>query len=890
MVTFIDLNTTNEDRETVNAVKKAFDYVFRYTNKVNVHVIFNFKSPINIVGNYKYVIFIDIPNEKGNFFRTQDTHTYLHNLAIAVRSYEDNSILDFDGEYIYNSNGFWDYRKAIAEEKKALRDFVYNNSVKNGENQSETSFFKDVKHFDIAIFHAIKSSSCSKKGSIGNLIFNISVSVYNIVCQAIKETWGNDMKDTNCLVTKSKVTTWENFICDFINISNAKTNQGILTKKKIEEISKAKTSIGVNTAINTAGNKLCIVTGKAGTGKSLVLMKLMYNKVQKDEERRNHRCRFLTYNNMLVMDIKQTIKGMGDFTPCNASISTLHKFFQDIYRHSPVRVLHMDAAQINRLFSKCHLRVSIMVVLMEYFHKSINTTNDIDAVSIFNYFVEHNQIRIEDQTECKEFCHYLNKLSKTVEFDNLEENAKAYEANKKEMFDKFYANNEFLNGYNQILEELYFMFHNKDEFIEKYGMRTVYSEYEIRNMKEFKNKYEKIYDSFLNFARTKFIEENNLISDDDIGNFFEEESRAIQDIVEAKIAEGKETAGTVFQEQIKKILRKVNWSDLILVDEAQDCTPYEKALLLEMHGSDNFVVATGGKDQLIRTSHETNWTVQFGKQLNFQKIPLTYVHRQKANIVSFINEFAKEFNLSTSLKASDSIKNQGHVIIDVREVPKGEIPADIIETLYLRGKDYGCSNYENMMFLFPGGDFMKYNQKTDSKDVFIDKNDTILFKEPSSIRSLETQLPGYLTIIDCTVKEKQGLLNKVGFNNTRCLLYESCRGLEAWNAMCIDLDKFYQDKYVSNFAEEYASEAMGLFKDEESRNKYKAQYAALWIFMAITRAMDTLYIKLQNPFSAFSKRILKIAKHLPNIEVLEGEYSVQNKEIETKVNIDNLPY
>ena len=286
------------------------------------------------------------------------------------------------------------------------------------------------------------------------------------------------------------------------------------------------------------------------------------------------------------MDIKQTIKGMGDFTPCNASISTLHKFFQDIYRHSPVRVLHMDAAQIHRLFSKCHLRVSIMVVLMEYFHKSINTDKNIDALFIFNHFVKNGQIRIEDQKECEEFCRYLNRLSKTVEFDNLEENAKAYEADKRELFDKFYANNEFLNGYNQILEELYFMFHNKDEFIEKYGMRTVYSEYEIRNTQEFKNKYEKIYDTFLNFARTKFIEENNLISDDDIGNFFEEESRAIQDIVEAKIAEGKETAGTVFQEQIKKILRKVNWSDLILVDEAQDCTPYEKALLLEMHGSD----------------------------------------------------------------------------------------------------------------------------------------------------------------------------------------------------------------------------------------------------------------------------------------------------------------
>ena len=68
MVTFIDLNTTNEDKKTVNAVKTAFEYVFRYTKKVNVHVIFDFMSPINIVGNYKYVIFIDIPFKKVTIF------------------------------------------------------------------------------------------------------------------------------------------------------------------------------------------------------------------------------------------------------------------------------------------------------------------------------------------------------------------------------------------------------------------------------------------------------------------------------------------------------------------------------------------------------------------------------------------------------------------------------------------------------------------------------------------------------------------------------------------------------------------------------------------------------------------------------------------------------
>ncbi len=49
MVTFIDLNMTNEDKKQVYAEKGAFDYVFQYTKKVNEHIISNFKTPINIV-------------------------------------------------------------------------------------------------------------------------------------------------------------------------------------------------------------------------------------------------------------------------------------------------------------------------------------------------------------------------------------------------------------------------------------------------------------------------------------------------------------------------------------------------------------------------------------------------------------------------------------------------------------------------------------------------------------------------------------------------------------------------------------------------------------------------------------------------------------------------
>ena len=77
-----------------------------------------------------------------------------------------------------------------------------------------------------------------------------------------------------------------------------------------------------------------------------------------------------------------------------------------------------------------------------------------------------------------------------------------------------------------------------------------------------------------------------------------------------------------FLASLKKIRRKVNWSKLILVDEAQDCQVNEKALLLELNGSDNTVIATGGRDQLIRTAQENDWSQLFGKQLDTEKITL----------------------------------------------------------------------------------------------------------------------------------------------------------------------------------------------------------------------------------------------------------------------------
>ena len=860
MLNYIPINCTNKDLEESQKLKTALEDTFKYTRKVNVHVIFNFKSPVDIIGGYKYVLFIDIPYENGNYFRSKTNKVYLNSLAIAVRNYEDNSISSIENGIISNREGSWNCLESIASETNALKKFVSENVY-------------DIKHFDICIFHKITSSSCFIGGRIGNVVINSPLYWYDLISYAVELTSSNDGKKTNCLVYSSnpKKIGWEDFVYPFVEKSEAKTKQGILTKKKIDTISSEHTNKHIERACEIAGNKLCIITGKAGTGKSLVLMKIMYRKIRKDNENRNHRCRFLTYNNMLVMDIKQTIKNMGVFSVSNASISTLHSFFMDVYKRSPVRALHMNQTQINKLFAKCHYRVCNMVLLLNYYHDTVSPGQNIEAKKAFSYFVKNQRIAEEDYKECKQFCDYLYNKERYINFGSLDAYAKEYEEEKRKKFNEFYAQNEFLNGYNQILEDLYFMFHNKDEFIEKYGLDIVYSEMELRNSDEFQLKYGQLYDRFMQEARRKFVEENELISEKFISSFFEQESRIIEQLSEYK-KQQPSNARKDFDNQVNRILRKVNWSDMIIVDEAQDCNPYEKALLLEMHGSDNIVIATGGKDQLIRTSLETTWETLFGKIINSEKVKLSYVYRQKANIVDFINGFAQAFNLETNLKASEDTKNQGAIIIDARNVLRTTIPEDVVKRLYLKGKDNGCSDYENIMFLIPSGQYIRYADGcNDRLDVQIDQNDTISFNQPNAERVLAVEFPEYLKVLDGTVNNKRDLLNRVGYDNVRCLLYESCRGLEAWSVMCMDLDDFFYNRKCCEEAETYALESVGFIQEQQMVDNYKEHFAALWVLMAITRAIDTLYIKLSSRSSVFSQKILEIGRNLPGVEILEDK-------------------
>lgn len=99
---------------------------------------------------------------------------------------------------------------------------------------------------------------------------------------------------------------------------------GGLTKVKFEILSQAATNI--TPVKNNAGNKLSIITGRAGTGKTMQLLQLAAQ-LSKEE---NKRVMLLTYNNALVSDIRRVLDYSDipvSFDSRTVSIKTVDSFF-----------------------------------------------------------------------------------------------------------------------------------------------------------------------------------------------------------------------------------------------------------------------------------------------------------------------------------------------------------------------------------------------------------------------------------------------------------------------------------------------------------------------------------------------------------------------------------
>ena len=76
------------------------------------------------------------------------------------------------------------------------------------------------------------------------------------------------------------------------------------------------------------------------------------------------------------------------------------------------------------------------------------------------------------------------------------------------------------------------------------------------------------------------------------------------------------------------------------------------------------------------------------------------------------------------------------------------------------------------------------------------------------------------------------------------------------------IDSFFDFKRRSKDAEKYAAANSNLLSTPE---QLKNKYGLLWCYMAFTRAIDTLYLKIDDVNSDFSRELLGVAEQCGDI-------------------------
>ena len=795
-----EINVSTEYRQIVDYVKKGLQDIFlrSHATEGDIYIVNHYPAATDGFGETELLIFINIPDKKGNFYWHIDENKryYLNNLVIGIKMLYDDSIIDADNTTLYSSEGYLDYIEELEKESFYLQKF-------------SSSCIQPLKN--CPYFYWIVTSGCKKAFSNDYILFNTPLDISKVLYSAGQRA--RFKQGISCL---GNVANLGAIVQNYIDEANNRTERGILTKKRIDKITDKKVTTPLK-AISNQGKAITILQGKAGCGKTLMLTRI-FNRIVAS----GCHCRFLTYNHLLVFDLKHCLCRMPSFRNTNAYIHTLHYFFYHFSKKMGIHSLFTET-RLNELIDVCIQRLEIADKYISLFKEETGNWPSNEA------FWEKYKEEIDpgDRAEITKYLRYLSiNIYGAGTLPILRE---AYVQERRRLLANELGNELFLADYNKVLENTYMMLDNSHEFYDKYNIKG------RRELLNLMSKTDKKHDE--NFSSEYKFEEFN---------------RDIQNTV----------------------MHTKWWAKSVLIDEAQDCNNYEKLILMKVYGAENIIITSGGKDQLIRTSLVTDWTHALEKPIPADIITLPgRSYRQKANIVRFINVFGQYFQVAGPINWADESNGLGRVIIDTRNSIRG-FSCETLNIIRKEGKVQGCSDYENCMVLLPT---KGYSSRTKEKGIIIDELDNVDIVEKSTNRRLD------ISSVDLKIwngiVERKSKLSVPAASQTRFIYYESCRGLEAWNVLCVDLDAFFYNMRASKDAELYARTNQNLFLDDED---LKSEFALHWVYMAMTRPIDTLYIKLATPTNDFSREIIELAKNC-DAEILFND-SIENS------SSDDLPF
>ena len=270
---------------------------------------------------------------------------------------------------------------------------------------------------------------------------------------------------------------------------------------------------------------------------------------------------------------------------------------------------------------------------------------------------------------------------------------------------------------------------------------------------------------------------------------------------------------------LKNLQASSGW-DYILVDEAQDCSGNEIRLWAKMFLPGQIVIADG-VDQFVRDINFASWADCIPPEL-VATHELKTSKRQKSNIVSFVNAFASSAGINWHVEENPELTG-GRIIV--------------------------TNHFDKNLY-----DDLK-NKLLASENVMYD----MLFLVDSTLGS-ERYLPNVLASLQqIGIKVFNGALgsnrNKYPIDpeESRLYNYNSCRGIEGWSVICLNLDELFREKlrFTSYIPRRD-------FESESDRQARIVREIYKWILMPLTRAIDTLVITLHDISSPIGQMLKKL--------------------------------
>ena len=296
--------------------------------------------------------------------------------------------------------------------------------------------------------------------------------------------------------------------------------------------------------------------------------------------------------------------------------------------------------------------------------------------------------------------------------------------------------------------------------------------------------------------------------------------------------------GLIQEKEIQELMvrkqEKIAW-DYILIDEAQDWSDLEKKIIFTIFGKDKTIIADG-IDQLIRSQKKCNWVRGLKPDTDFKRTNEKKGLRQEVNLVTFVNEYAKQTGIVWEIEPKQELIG-GKIIISMKGYTK-----QLHDEQLRHCKDCQNSEYE-MMFLVPPSLVNRANDE--------ENNESRCFSLTNEFADMGIRLWD-LTNTDLRTQYP------IELDQHRLLQYESCRGLEGWTVVCLELDEFVRYK-MDTFVEEETYE-LALESFEEKRNRF----VYLWSLIPLTRAIDTLVITVKNKNNELCRHLRKIYERYPD--------------------------